>query len=542
MKAEELKLEELVSFEDGALNLHGRRLVLHSLHAFAQFRHDLVQTVGMNEARRMFTRFGYYWGNADAAAMKRIFQWRNTKEWIKAGPRMHALQGVTRVVTKSLKMDEASGKFEMEVIWHNSGEAEEHLMEFGRSDEPACWMLVGYASGYASFCMGTEIYFIERKCRAAGDRACIASGKDAASWGDEIRPHLPYFRADDIRGKVMDLTQVLKRQTPTENLLAMHASEEIASLGMVEVKSEAFRKVLELAIRVAGYDASVLITGESGVGKEVLARHIHGLSARSAGPFVGVNCGALPENLLESELFGHKRGSFTGATDDRVGLFEQAQKGTIFLDEIGDISQSMQLRLLRVLQEHEIMRVGESKTRKVDIRVIAATNRDLKNMVQNGTFREDLFYRLGVIEIEVPPLRDRTDDILPLARLFVKNVAGKLKMPKLQLDASCLDPLLSYSWPGNVRELENVIERAAILCADHVIKREDLPGSVVNMASRWRGGPTDKPQTLSDLEKNHIQAVLESVGGNKTAATKILGISPATLWRKLRRADAEKSG
>jgi two-component system response regulator HydG len=535
VKAEDIKLEELVEFTEGALHLHGRRLVLHSLHAFAQVRKDLVEMIGSDQARRIFTRFGYFWGHADAAAMKRIYEWDDVLEWLKAGPRMHTLQGVTKVVTRSIAYDPASGRFKMEVLWHDSGEAEEHLIEIGKSSEPVCWMLAGYASGYASFCLEKDIYFIEQKCRAKGDRLCSAVGKDQASWGDELVPHLPYFRADDIQGKVQQLTRELREKTRelARERKKLSLLERSNRPFLVEVRSESFSRVLDLANRIAPFDSSVLITGQTGVGKEVLARYIHEHSARSKGPFVGVNCGALPETLLESELFGHKAGAFTGAIHDRVGLFEQAQRGTVFLDEIGDISPAVQLKILRVLQEREIMRVGESKARKIDVRIIAATNRNLAQTVREGTFREDLYYRLGVIEIPVPPLRDRREDILPLARHFVDQLSKKLKLPQLRLHATCLDYLQAYDWPGNVRELENAIERAAVFCKDGLILPEDLPGHILHAQSKRAGGDP-LTRTLAQVEDEHIHAVLELTGGNRSRAAKILGISPATLWRKLK--------
>ena len=421
----------------------------------------------------------------------------------------------------------------MDVTWQDSDEAEEHLLELGKSETPVCWMLVGYASGYVSFCLGKEVYFVEKKCKATGNRVCSAIGKDRDSWGEEINKHLPYFRADDIRGKISHLTEELKEKTRQMAKQQKHEDilQRAASFAPMDVKSISYQKVLDLATRVAGYDSSVLITGECGVGKEVLARYIHSLSLRSEGPLVGVNCVALPETLLESELFGHKRGSFTGAVEDRIGLFEKAQKGTIFLDEIGDISMAMQMKLLRVLQEKEIMRVGESTTRKVDIRVIATTNRDLKKAVSEGSFREDLFYRLGVIEIEVPPLRERKEDILSLARYFIKQLSEHMKMPKLRLHASCLDRLLDYSWPGNVRELENAIERAAVLCKDACIQSEDLPPSILNATTHQ---PDNTDESLAEIEHRHIQAVLKSTNNNRTKAAAILGISSATLWRKLK--------
>ncbi len=536
MKADDLKLEELIEFSEGAVSLHGRRLVLHSIHAMAQSRKDLVEMVGLDQTRRILTRFGYFWGNADAAAMKRIFEWDSPAEWLAAGPRMHTLQGVAKVTVKSLDMDVAGGRFNMEVTWRDSGEAEEHLIEFGRSDGPVCWMLVGYASGYASFCMGKNVYFIEQKCKGKGNRICTAIGKDETSWGDELEPHLPYFQADDIQGKVRALTVELGRKTRELARQRKKLSRLERRLGppLVEVRSESFGRVLDLGNRVAPFDTSVLITGETGVGKEVLARYIHRLSERADAPFLAVNCGALPETLLEGELFGHKAGAFTGATHDRIGLFEQADRGTIFLDEIGDISPAMQLKLLRVLQEREIMRVGESKPRKIDVRVIAATNRNLSQAAAEGTFREDLYYRLGVIEIEVPPLRDRPEDVLPLARHFVSQLSRKLKLPDLRLDATCVDYLQAYAWPGNVRELENAIERSAVLCKDAVIRPEDLPSHIVHARASRAGRGDPLTRTIAQVEQDHIQAVMELTNGNRTRAAEILGISPTTLWRKLK--------
>ncbi|MBI5818150.1 MAG: sigma 54-interacting transcriptional regulator [Verrucomicrobia bacterium] len=534
MKAADLKLEELVDFAEGRLTLKERRMVLHNIHAFAQFRKDLFDMVGADHARRILTRFGYFWGQADAAAMKRVFEWDNLTELIKAGARLHTLQGANRTIIRKLEMDEATGRFQMEVVWHDSGEAEEHLMEIGKASHPACWIHVGYASGYCSFCLGRNVYFIESQCEACGDRSCIATGRDEASWGGELKPHQPFFQANDIWGKVKTLSQELRRKSRE-----LAAQRKLLGWGVgtpkspfIEVRSEAFRRVLELATRVAQFDSSVLINGETGTGKEVLARFIHRQSPRTARPFVGVNCTALPETLLESELFGHKAGAFTGATRDRAGLFEQAEKGTIFLDEIGDITPAMQMKLLRVLQEREILRIGENEPRKIDVRIIAATNRNLLQAVREGRFREDLLYRLRVIEIEIPPLRMRKDDILPLARHFVKQLAERLKQPHLRLDATCVDFLLDYPWPGNVRELENAMERATVLCAHHVILPEHLPSNVVQPGLGQITFGETSLKTLAEIEQAHIQAVLQAVAGNQTQAAKILGISTTTLWRK----------
>ena len=537
MKAEDLKLEELVHFSDGAVNLHGRRLILHALHAFAHMRKDLHEMVGPEQTRRIYTRYGYFWGNADAAAMKRIFTWDSVAEWMKAGARMPTLQGLAKTVYKTLELEPAHPCLKLEIVWHDSGEAEAHLLELGPSAHPICWLLTGYASGYASFCLGRNIYFIEQKCRAQGDRVCMALGQDEAAWGSALVPHAPYFEAFDIQGKVQELTRELKRKTVelAKQRSRLETLEHAVKSSTVEARSELFRRVLELSQRVAPYDSAVLITGESGVGKEVLARHIHTVSHRAAGPFVAVNCGALPETLLEGELFGHKAGSFTGATHDRIGLFEQAGSGTLFLDEIGDITPTMQVKLLRVLQTKEIMRVGESKTRKIDVRVIAATNRNLPLAIREGRFREDLYYRLRVIELEIPPLRARRDDILPLARFFVKQFSRKLRLPDLRLDATTLDYLQAYAWPGNVRELENAIERAAVLSHAGVIVPESLPPTILHASTPPAASVDPGGRTLAQVADDQIRAVLEMTGGNRTRAAKALGISPATLWRRLKK-------
>ena len=300
------------------------------------------------------------------------------------------------------------------------------------------------------------------------------------------------------------------------------------------VRSKVFQNVLDIARRVARFDSSVLIRGETGVGKEIIARFIHEASARSKNPLLTVNCGALPETLLESELFGHKAGSFTGAIKDRVGFFEQAARGTILLDEIGDISLSTQIKLLRVLQEREILRIGENIPRKVDIRIIAATNRNLEQAVSERKFRDDLLYRLRVIEILVPPLRNRPEDIISLTEYCVKKLAKKLNLPNLQIDSDCLDYFKSYRWPGNVREMQNAIERAAVLSDDGVIRVEYLPPQMLHQDFDYKNLDSSGFKTLKELELEYIIMILRSTGGNRVRAAKILGIGQATLWRKLK--------
>jgi transcriptional regulator with PAS, ATPase and Fis domain len=292
-------------------------------------------------------------------------------------------------------------------------------------------------------------------------------------------------------------------------------------------------QLVDLASRVAKVDSTVLITGESGSGKERVARLVHEESTRALGPFVAVNCGAITETLLESELFGHARGAFTGATQDRPGLFEAANSGTLLLDEVGEVSPAMQVKLLRALQEREVRRVGENKSREVDVRVLAATNRDLARGVATGTFRQDLYYRIKVVELHVPPLRERRDDILPLARVLLADAALQMKRKIAGLSPSAAGQLLRYEWPGNVRELENTMERAVALARGSRVELEDLPAEICQafpspLATKGKVLPLDQ------VEKEYILAVLELNGGNQTHTAEQLHIGSATLYRKLK--------
>ncbi len=276
----------------------------------------------------------------------------------------------------------------------------------------------------------------------------------------------------------------------------------------------------------------MLLTGESGSGKERVARTIHARSRRARGPFIPVNCGALPEHLLESELFGHVRGAFTGADRDHRGLFEAASGGTLLLDEVGEIPLALQVKLLRVLQDHEVRRVGSTESRRIDVRVIAATNRDLDAMARERAFRKDLYYRLKVVSIEVPPLRERREDILPLAHAFMLRSCTAYQCGPCSLSAEALDRLLAYDWPGNVRELEHAMERAVVLAEGKPkIAETDLPPEI----ARTTSGAADDGELLplAEIERRHILRVLSLLAGNRKETARILGIGTNTLWRKL---------
>ena len=301
-------------------------------------------------------------------------------------------------------------------------------------------------------------------------------------------------------------------------------------------RSKSWIDVLRLAETVAPTDSTVLITGESGTGKEVIARYIHDLSARSEQSFLSINCGALPESLLESELFGHVKGSFTGAIKDKAGLFAAAESGSFFLDEIGETTPSTQVKLLRVLQQREVIPVGATEAQAVDTRVIAATNRDLEEEIKRGHFRADLYYRLNVIAVHLPPLRHRADDIPVLADSFLARSAAQRNETVKTLSEAALDILQAYQWPGNVRELENALERAVILSPDLVISADALPERITaRRAEPLVSERTPTTPTLEAIERAYIEWVLQNEGGNKSRAADMLGIDPSTLYRKLAR-------
>ncbi|UCG61629.1 MAG: sigma-54-dependent Fis family transcriptional regulator [Candidatus Zixiibacteriota bacterium] len=316
----------------------------------------------------------------------------------------------------------------------------------------------------------------------------------------------------------------------TRRASRLGAQEPIDETYGILGKSKAIKKVFGFVDKAAGTPATVLITGESGTGKELVARAIHYRSPRASAPFVPVNCGSIPEGLLESELFGHVKGAFTGAIETRAGFFQTADGGTIFLDEISETSLAMQVKLLRVLQDKEVCMVGDTRTRKVDVRIVAATNKDLLNHVKKGLFRDDLFFRLSVITIAVPRLAERGDDVLILAQHFADKFAREMDKKPLRFSDGALKALRNYDWPGNVRELENAIQRLVVMTDGDVVSATDLPSLMRFSAPRQRG----LKRSLAEVEKTHIKAVLESVSGNKTRAAEILGIDRKTLREKLK--------
>lgn len=345
------------------------------------------------------------------------------------------------------------------------------------------------------------------------------------------------FSADQL---ILTLRKAEERESLRREVQRLREAVSVQSRydGIV-AKSPAMRQALELASKVARYPSPVLITGESGTGKELIARLIHGESDRRDGPFVALNCAAVPETLLESELFGYVRGAFTGADRDREGLFEAAAGGTLFLDEIGDMPPSLQVKLLRVLQEGEVRRLGETRARRADVRVLAATNRDLADEVKRGRFRSDLYYRIAVVPIHLVPLSQRTEEIPPLVRAFIDKYNRKLGLAIEAMDADAMRCLIEYRWPGNVRELENVVERAMVLANGPTLTVDDLPPHITSPVPAWDDDPLPADELSvkkhsASMERRLIQAALRRTGGNKTRAAQLLELSSRALHYKVR--------
>jgi DNA-binding NtrC family response regulator len=543
---ERLDLREVLDFrpDQGIIRLHEQRVVILSAAAMGLLRKELIDTLGLETARCLMLRFGYADGYHDAVSLRDRSNWTNPLEGLRAGAVLHRLEGIVRTDITRVQHDATSGRFEEEVVWHDSYVAEQHVHHYGKSDAPVCWSLAGYASGYVSACLGQEIYFRETECLAQGAPNCSVVGKDAESWGDALEALRFDFHGADLGQEVERLREAVHRRLQELDRREQHVAKRERELNLLRERvarhaaakhfiagSAAMQEVLELAARVAPLDTTVLVYGESGTGKEFIVRLIHDQSPRATGPFISINCAALTETLLESELFGHVRGAFTGAVRDKAGLFEVAGNGTLFLDEIGEVAATVQAKLLRALQEREIRRVGAERNVHVNARVVAATNRDLRAAVDAGTFREDLYFRLGAFVITVPPLRERREDIPPLVHDFLGRAAARVKKEVRAVSADAMTALMNYSWPGNVRELEHAIERAVIVARGTSVKVRELPPEV---SQRTRPRPTDDSLDLQAHERAMIARALQRFNGNRRQAADALKISTVTLWRKMK--------
>ncbi len=522
----DIRLADFLELDPSGLHTFaGQRALLFDAVALGLLRRELIETTGLHIARGILTRFGYAHGWRTAEHVREAIPWADTRSWQRAGGRLHRLWGHVSFEAVA----ESGGECPpfAEARWPDSYEAEQHILHLGQARDPVCWTLCGFASGYLSRAHGRRIIALERHCCGRGDAVCLMHARALEDWGEEERNQLVYYEAG--------LDEGLERLRDVEQSY-VHAQFPRASPEEDELRDPVMRRVVELARRVARVDSTVLIRGESGSGKERLARMIHASSARVGGPFLALNCAALPETMIDAELFGHVRGAFTGASRARPGLFEAAHGGTLLLDEVGELSPATQARLLRVVQEREVRRIGENQARPVNVRLLAATHRDLVAEVAAGRFREDLLYRLRVVEIVVPPLRERPGDILPIARALLAQLATRLDRPVRKFAPSACQALLRHTWPGNVRELANAIEHGVALAGGTELTAQDLPETV-------RGGAVASPEpspvpsrrTLAELEREHILATLQHAQGDRSEAARRLGIGIATLYRRLKR-------
>jgi two-component system, NtrC family, response regulator HydG len=551
-----LKLLDVLRTDDakGTIEFEHRRMLLLDADAMGLLRKELIEAVGLDRARRILTRFGYACGYRDALSTKEWQGTDNLAEWWSHGPRLHTLEGVVRVHILSSRIDKSLGLFEVDAEWHNSYEAEQHRSHLGITDSPVCWTLVGYASGHASAVFGREVRCYEKECVGKGDTRCLVIARAVDDCDESIRAIEVDYEKENIQVELRCLLEALDRHQKDlqreqakvgslESKLQSLGEAMKASSGAEELvgTSAAFRKVIKDVERVASSDMTVLICGETGTGKDVVARVIHANSGRSGHPLVTVNCAALPASLVESELFGHEKGAFTGAFKQKLGRFEIANGGTVFLDEVGELPLDTQAKFLRVLQQGEFERVGGSRTIKVDVRVLAATNRSLEQLMSEGKFREDLFYRLNVFSIHIPPLRQRPDDIVLLAHYFTSRYGNKFKKTFSSIEHQSLEWLQRYYWPGNVRELEHIIERAVLLADDDVLtvdgpfsERQRVPDSV----SFNKRSERESLKTLAQMERLYIEEVIRHTNGliaGKGGAAEVLDLPASTLRHRMKK-------
>ena len=542
-------LRDLLRFaaEDGLIWLGEHRMVLLHAGALSELRRELICSVGQEQARRILTRMGFASGMRDAELARRTRSLDRLADAFVVGPQLHMLEGCARVEPVRLEINPETNGFFAEFLWHNAWEAEAHVQAFGAVDHPVCWMMIGYASGYTSAFMGRFILFRETECAATGLDHCRIVGKPAEEWPDAdlLRP---YFEADHIVGRLLELREEIEAMRST----ITHPRRTHDLIG----NSAAFRHAYDLVARAASTTVSVLLLGETGVGKERFARTLHEMSQRKAAPFVAVNCAALPDELIESELFGVERGAFTGAHASRAGKFERADGGTLFLDEVGELPLPAQAKLLRVLQEGEIERLGDERTRKVNVRLVAATNVDLQKAVAAGTFRRDLYYRLNVYPVTIPPLRERVSDIPPLVDAMIRRFETLHDKRLAGISDKAMLALKAHNWPGNVRELENVLERGVILApinglieVEHLFLGSTAPAGPQHHLNASGGleapgqpQARDLPRAVLDsgidlesFEQALLQRAVERAQGNLAAAARLLGITRPQLTYRLKK-------
>ncbi len=542
---------------EGLIWLDQSRVTLLHASWLAQLRSELLPLLGYHQARALITRLGYSAGCRDAKASLERNPAQSWEEMLLTGGQMHTLHGMVAAAVINIDLDENRRRCHIEFVWKNSIERIGDDERRFHNSESGCWMTVGYAAGFLTTCYGAPVHFRELACCSGGHDHCSGIAKFADQWSDSTEDMVYYSALQMSEDDATTATGPISLQP--ELLLQAHNAS-----GIVVGRSTAFNAVQHKVNQVADTRATVLLLGESGVGKSVFARQIHDRSPRSENPFVEINCAAIPENLLEAELFGVEKGAFTGAGATRPGRFEEANGGSIFLDEIGTLSLSSQGKLLRVLQNHKFERLGSNKTLQADVRVIAATNEDLEVAVQEKRFRADLYYRLNVFPIQIPSLRQRTDDLPMLIDHFLKMFSTRHDRNVSGISGQAYRMLLAHNWPGNIRELENVIERAVIMCqrremlevghfpqsqlaeAAKRLMQLDEAGNLAHSSDDLDGLPAtildalnSQGLNLEGLERAAIKAALAATNDNVARAAKLLGVTRAQIDYRLKKWQAE---
>ncbi len=538
MRAEDLQRLELVSIDPatGFPFFGVSRILMFGISSLARLQKDLIHIIGWDKANGLLARYGYEAGLSWATAFAELYDFDTPEEWLKAYCMILMMGGLAEAELTEIEMDKANNTMRFKGMWKNSFETSIWNANFGPSSHSICSVMPGLMAGYASAVLGSEVFVKEFACQAEGHPHCSFEGRSVAEWGMVPGEVESYFSVSDLDKELSGLKSALKKARKElihqniELIVLKSKARRFTSSKEIIYRSEAMARVLLLAEKVAPTSSSVIIEGESGTGKEVIARYIHQHSGRKNSPFMAINCAALPPNLLESELFGHEKGAFTGADKNKKGLFVEAGEGTLFLDEVGEIPVEIQAKLLRALQEKEVRPLGGSNNVSVKARIISATNKDLKAMVQEKLFREDLYYRLAVFPVLITPLRQRREDILILARHFLSRL--KKIHPGFSPDA--VRKMENYFWPGNVRELENWVEYGVIMAGDDLIGSEHLPISAEHDHRDILDKLAEDYPSLENLERRYIEMTLSHTSGNKTEAARILGTSISTLWRRLK--------
>ncbi|MGE4417862.1 MAG: sigma 54-interacting transcriptional regulator, partial [Marinobacterium sp.] len=553
--------------DKGKIWLNEQRMLMIHSSVMGLLRKELIDTLGINRAKGFLMRFGYHSGWKDAELVAKVRPDMSKEDAFFVGPQLHCIKGMVNVKPVALNIDMDNGIFHGEFDWFDSYEADVHLHDFGPAEEPICWTLIGYASGYTTYFMGQQVIFKETQCAGMGHDHCHIVGKPVEQWDDQTELER-YLLPDPIAEELFSLQSQLSDLR--DNFRSSDQSEDLLfnSVG----RSGAFKNVCQLIRRASSSRVTVLLQGETGVGKEIVARGLHLSSDRADKAFVAVNCACIPPDLIEAELFGVEKGAFTGAVQSREGKFERAHGGTIFLDEVIELSPRAQASLLRVLQESEMERVGDTRTRRIDVRVVAAANEDLEEAVRNGKFRPDLFYRLNVYPVHIPPLRDRTEDIPLLIEHFLEKYHTLYNKRTLGVSDLAMQALMNYKWPGNIRELENMIERGVILTDNnHTIDLDAFFPSLSEpthpLNSIKRNGtlgaerlPLDRQPLQSDsgmlpqdllcdqllseefsleaMEEQLIRTAMDRVEGNVSKAARLLGMTRPQLAYRLKKLDS----